>query len=483
MTLLSAAEFAEFAGEFSLALGSNCRVELSSDGLEALVIDDEGRALGLLPVRTGRVAISVQLPSAAASLGISVKPVTVTARCGARHAAAHVRRKLLPAHADAVTQLREQRSAQPADQAEPDRKHSAVDAKRVSAALNKVAPAFGEHSSGGWVLDPRRSRGSSRPAVRWQSGLSDQAMRDRAVVAMSPYLADALRRDGLSTTETRRGDVVFFAPPAPEAGAARYAVTASLDRPGVRDLVDSHTGASVRGCTDEKRVQELAEELNAEAERRRNCGHASLALPGLSAAAVEWAELRCLAVDLARSGHMPYGVASVNYADVPGFLILRGDRSVAYVHRLLDPWGDARPGQRRYGPPVASRRFDKDLAAYAACLPALPGQAAGRPRGPAACVWSSGAERGGGVGLRDIRLPQPAAWVLWNMSTRSRAIGRGVPMATGIAAQHVSKSGKSFEVHDRGYDDQGYYCHKAIMITRDVNEEVIDQLYANTGAR
>jgi hypothetical protein len=112
--MLSSSELNAFAGAIAALLGPNCRMEYGDDQV-ARIIDDEGRAvlLGQAEAKPGRVIISAQVPAEAARLGIEVKAITVAAGGGAAHAAAHIKRRLLPAHAAALRELETRRAAQP----------------------------------------------------------------------------------------------------------------------------------------------------------------------------------------------------------------------------------------------------------------------------------------------------------------------------------------------------------------------------------
>ncbi|MCY0932039.1 hypothetical protein OTB20_38900 [Streptomyces sp. H27-H1] len=52
-----------------------------------------------------------------------------------------------------------------------------------------------------------------------------------------------------------------------------------------------------------------------------------------------------------------------------------------------------------------------------------------------------------------------------------------------IVASHTTASGTVIEVHDRGYDTEGRYRSKAMMVIRDPNGTERDRVYADTGTR
>jgi hypothetical protein len=56
-------------------------------------------------------------------------------------------------------------------------------------------------------------------------------------------------------------------------------------------------------------------------------------------------------------------------------------------------------------------------------------------------------------------------------------------MLTAIAAHHTTPTGTTIEIHDRGYDTDGFYHPRAVMISRDQDGTTTDTLYAESTAR
>ncbi|GAA2470912.1 hypothetical protein ACFPFX_32855 [Streptomyces mauvecolor] len=381
MSLLNPSELAAFAYQVAPLLGTQCRALPDDSRDDAVrIVDDEGRALLLYQeeAKPQRLFVTVRLPEAAEAAGFTVRPVTVAAGCTPAHAAAHIRRRLLPAHARVLAAFHalptgpadvpEDRGA---DVGEADSPPSPSAVQRATAALTAVAPACDAGSCDGWVIGERPSRRRSLPAVWWQTarsaGATEQA--GNGELAMAPFLADALRRAGLVTTEPRHGRWVFFAAPPQAPDGPRYTAEASPERRASWDVMDRHTGAKVRGSGDQEHAAYFAESLNTEHDVRQKLHVASLELPGIQAGAEEEMRLRVVAVALARRGFAPYGLDAVDHADVPGFLVVSCSNTPGQVavHRVLDPWGSTRPEPGNAGAGTA-RRFDRDLAAYARCL-------------------------------------------------------------------------------------------------------------------
>ncbi|MFI6056318.1 hypothetical protein ACIBCO_40450 [Streptomyces violascens] len=382
MSLLSQSDLAAFAQQVAALLGPHCRA-MPDDRQDAAVriIDDDGRALVLYQdaAKPERLFITARLPEAAEATGLVVRPVTVAAGCTAAHAAAHIRRRLVPAHGHLLS--KHAADVPPAGHTRPPAAHAADAAEaapapaavqaRATAALAAVAPPYVPGSCGGWVIGARSSRGRSLPAVWWQavshSGADDQPANSER--GMLPFLGDALRRAGLATTEPHRGRRVFFALPPAIPKEGRHTAKASVDRPGRWDVVDRYSGAKVRGTGDQDRVAYFVEQLNTEHEVRLSLRVASLDLPGIQVGSAEETRLRLVAVALSRHGFLPYGLDDIDHADVPGFLAVDSSTSPSHVvvYRVLEPWGGTRPAAGQ-GAPGAGNRYDRDLEAYARCL-------------------------------------------------------------------------------------------------------------------
>lgn len=160
--------------------------------------------------------------------------------------------------------------------------------------------------------------------------------------AVAPFIADALRRAGLVTTEPRGSSEVYFAPP-PPAGQVplRFRLAPAVIGSGW-DLVDQFTGACVHTYSDAQWAESVAESAEREADAARQAAVASLELPGLTEDLLDDEQLRALAVELAVAGLMPYGLPDIDYTRTPGFQICRS-AGTAKVARLLEPWGRSVP--------------------------------------------------------------------------------------------------------------------------------------------
>ncbi|MFE4870502.1 hypothetical protein [Streptomyces sp. NPDC056682] len=377
MSLLTACELTTLARQVAPLLGTQCRA-LPDDRQDGAVriVDDEGRALILYQeaARPGRLFLTARLPEAAEAAGIVMRPVTVAATSTAAHAAAHIRRRLLPDLDRALAEVEVRPTAPedpppaPAAEITEPLTPRTRDAAEV---LDALASPYTQDTCDGWVIGEVVSRRRSLPAAWWQT-VAREGDKDRAGGrGMVPFLADALRRAGLHTTEPRHGRWVYFAPPQPGPALplSRYAVETSLERSGTWDLVDGYTGAAIRSSGDQERIGYFAEQLENEDDTRRELRAASLDLPGVQAGAEESTVLRMVAVILAREGLVPYGLDGVEHADVPGFLAIAcpSRPGQVEVYRVLEPWGSGRPGPGQ-GAAGGGQRFDRDLAAYAQCL-------------------------------------------------------------------------------------------------------------------
>lgn len=200
---------------------------------------------------------------------------------------------------------------------------------------------------------------TARCAVAWWHTLDGPSR------AVAPFMADALRRAQLATTEPHGSGYVFFAEPPAEQSDTRFRIAPAAGDAGW-DLLDEFTGACVRTYDDREWAQGIAESANREEDAARRAAVASMDLPGLSADLIEEEQWRSLAVELATAGHMPYGLTDVDYTQTPGFHIYpSAEPGTAKVTRLLEPWGAIRPGARFEAPEREGERYDKDMEAYA----------------------------------------------------------------------------------------------------------------------
>ncbi|MFD9791314.1 hypothetical protein ACFWXK_10210 [Streptomyces sp. NPDC059070] len=172
MSLLSPSALAAFARQVAPLLGTHCRTQPDEEQEGAVrIVDDDGRALVLYQdaSKPQRLFITVLLPRAAEVAGIVLKPVTVAVGSTPGHAATHIRRRLLPAHAAALAEF----TAAPAPPSPQSDQGSGLRLGDVAAptaleqhaarALTAVVPPFSPHRGGGWVIGERLNR--RRPLV------------------------------------------------------------------------------------------------------------------------------------------------------------------------------------------------------------------------------------------------------------------------------------------------------------------------------
>ncbi|MBL1110501.1 hypothetical protein JK361_39180 [Streptomyces sp. 5-8] len=368
MQLSDPTGFEPLAREIAEQLGAHHAKQDGESECVQIVFAD-GRVLNLTANRPRtRITVTAVLPEQAAAHDIEVKPITVTARprprpsetqakATTRHSAEHIRQRLLPAHTAALAELRELTAPQPAT------------LQRADAALS----GFLDRPGGGVAISEqpvRRPLGlTARCAVAWWHTLDGPSR------AVAPFMADALRRAGLVTTEPHGSGYVFFAEPPAEPSDTRFRIAPAAGGEGW-DLVDEFTGACLRTYDDREWAHGIAESANGEEDAARRAAAASLDLPGLSADLIEDEQFRALAVGLATAGHIPYGLTDVDYTQTPGFHIYpSAEPGRVKVARLLEPWGAIRPGARFKAPEREVERYDKDMEAYARLL-TRPGQTA-----------------------------------------------------------------------------------------------------------
>lgn len=361
MELSTPAGLESLARSVAEQLGAD-RTEKDGGTGRVRVVYADGRALELAPNRPRtRISVTAVLPEQATAHGIEVKAITVTAlprprpsesqaKATARHMADHIRQRLLPAHTAALAELRERTAPQVAT------------FQRAESAL----AGFLDRPRGGVAISEqpvRRPMGlTARCAVAWWHTLDGPSR------AVAPFMADALRRAGLATTEPHGSGYVFFAEPPAEQSDTRFRIAPAAGGEGW-DLVDEFTGACVRTYDDQEWAQGIAESANGEEDAARRAAVASMDLPGLSADLVEEEQWRAMAVELATAGHMPYGLTDVDYTQAPGFHIYpSAEPGTANVARLLEPWGAIRPGARFEAPELEVERYDQDMEAYAQLL-------------------------------------------------------------------------------------------------------------------
>ncbi|MEU5436496.1 hypothetical protein AB0G73_24385 [Streptomyces sp. NPDC020719] len=353
-----------FAQAVAEHLGTARAGQSEMQGRAELVFPD-GRTVELVPNRRGtRLVIRALLPREAASCGIGAS-ITVSARpspvegesqeqAAVRHTATQIRQRLIPEQLAALADLR--KLLAPLDS--------------TLGRAESILSSFPDSPRGAVAVGERmvhRPLGlTARCAVAWWRTPAGPSR------AVAPFIADALRRGGLATTEPYGSGYVYFAPPPPdEEPTMRFRLA-----PGVHhgwDLVDQYTGACVRTYGDAQWALGVAESAEREYEAARAAEAASLDLAGLSEDLIEAEHVRALAVDLAVAGYMPYGQSAVYDAETPGFLICPAPQGAVTVSRLLEPWGSVRPGTRLPAPDHEGEHYDQDLQAYATVL-ARPGR-------------------------------------------------------------------------------------------------------------
>lgn len=361
MELSTPAGLESLARALAEQLGAD-RTEKDGDTGRVRVVYADGRALELTPNRPRtRITVTAVLSEQATAHGIEVKAITVTAlprprpsesqaKATARHTADHIRQRLLPAHTAALAELRERTAPQVAT------------LQRAESAL----AGFLDRPRGGVAISEqpvRRPLGlTARCAVAWWHTLDGPSR------AVAPFMADALRRAGLATTEPHGIGYVFFAEPPAEQSDIRFRIAPAAGGEGW-DLVDDFTGACLRTSDDREWAQGIAESANGEEDAVRRAAVAAMDLPGLSADLIEDEQFRALTVELATAGHMPYGLDDVDYTQTPGFHIYPSAvPGRAKVARLLEPWGAIRPGARFEAPEREVELCDTDMEAYALLL-------------------------------------------------------------------------------------------------------------------
>ncbi|MEW1677927.1 hypothetical protein AB0O47_32540 [Streptomyces noursei] len=184
--------------------------------------------------------------------------------------------------------------------------------------------------------------------VRWRSELPDDERRAVAEVAMLPYLADALRRVGLSTTmpdelphledQPPYAPSVYFAEPPADRSGERYQ-TGWL-REGW--TMDTHTGCFRRKAADEERAESLARFDNREEETNRRLGRVSRGLPGLTSDLAEVPEFRAVAAELAAAGYMPAHRWEDHDRPWDGFTMCLDQMGIQVNHLTTQPDGGHR---------------------------------------------------------------------------------------------------------------------------------------------
>ncbi|WNZ14889.1 hypothetical protein [Streptomyces sp. 11x1] len=228
---------------------------------------------------------------------------------------------------------------------------------------------LGERS--GWVTG--RHEGEHWQ-VRWRSENEDAERCEAAETAMLPYLADALRRVGLSTTmpdylprlpdEPPYAPGVYFAEPPADRSKPRFQ-TGWL-REGW--TMDTHTGCFRRHGETDEHAERLALFDNQDDETNRRLGRVSHGLPGLTSDLAEVPEFRMVAAELAAAGFLPAHRWEDRSRRQDGFLMCLDDKGIQVNHLSTQP-----DGMHRITRPVdeeQAHEFESYLLGYAEALDA-----------------------------------------------------------------------------------------------------------------
>jgi len=262
--------------------------------------------------------------------------------------------------------------------------------ERAAKTLAAVFPRSWPGGTSGWRIDGWE--GTRTLSVRWVSIIEDEQRRATAETAMLPYLADALRRVGLSTTlpdelphlsdEPPYRPAVYFAEPPIRRSQPRYRAWEHL---GGWWVDDTDTGFLARQAHDQDNAKHLAAILNRDAETRRRHGRVTDHLPGMTGSIKDLPEFRAIAADLAAAGCMPaYRWNSADHSRWGFTLTLQGPALT--VNHLGEGPSTTRPEQTD-----AAQAFDAALLAYQAALD-VPGRIVSLD-GDGVTVWGAEADQ------------------------------------------------------------------------------------------
>ncbi|WP_167163078.1 hypothetical protein [Streptomyces sp. MBT27] len=223
---------------------------------------------------------------------------------------------------------------------------------RAEKALGALWPRSASAEVTGWFLSRHEGHAWN---VQWRSALPDEERRAVAAVAMLPYLADVLRRVGLSTTvpdELPHPDdcppyapAVYFAEPPAERTTPRYRAWEHLGRWWVDD---TDTGYLALKAANEDHAIRRARHRNWDEETSRQLGRTSSDdLPGSTSDVGEVPEFRALAAELAAAGYMPADHSGDTDRPADGFLLCSVDSGLQINHLTTQP-----DGMNRITPPV-----------------------------------------------------------------------------------------------------------------------------------
>ncbi|MYX26835.1 hypothetical protein GTY75_09160 [Streptomyces sp. SID8381] len=224
----------------------------------------------------------------------------------------------------------------------------------------------------GWVL--AEAEGATG-FVTWRSELADPDRRAVAEMAMLPYLADALRRAGLSTTlpdevpmperGTAVGLAVAFAEPPAQRTGPRYSYE---ERWGEWWVGDTDTFRLRRREPTEEAAEKHAHVDNQDDATNRRLGRVSDGLPGLTSDLAEVPEFRMVAAELAAAGFLPAHRWEDHGRPQDGFLLSLAEKGIEVNHLSTQP-----DGMHRITRPVdegQAHAFDTALRGYAEALDA-----------------------------------------------------------------------------------------------------------------
>ncbi|MFI8265357.1 hypothetical protein [Streptomyces sp. NPDC085665] len=216
---------------------------------------------------------------------------------------------------------------------------------RADAVLGALWPQHRAGERSGWAFGRREGH---HWHVEWRSELADEERRAVAEVAMLPYLADALRRVGLSTTmpdelphlpgDRPKSPAVYFAAPPAERARPRYRAWEHL---GMWWVDDTHTGFLRRKACDEPHAEHLAAIDNREEAIFRRTGDGDT-LPGMTSDLSEVPEFRAVAAELAAAGYLPAHRWEGGERPEDGFMLCLVDKGLQVNHLITDPSGSVR---------------------------------------------------------------------------------------------------------------------------------------------
>ena len=233
---------------------------------------------------------------------------------------------------------------------------------RAEKALGALWPCSTSAEVAGWFLSRHEGHAWN---VQWRSALPNEERRAVAAVAMLPFLADVLRRVGLSTTMPDElphledcqpyPPAVYFAEPPAERTKPRYRAWEHL---GDWWVDDTDTGYLFLKAASKKHAIQLAGHRNSDEETNRYRGQTtSDQLPGLVSDVAEVPEFRAVAAELAAAGYLPADRWNAPHRPAEGFLLCAVDAGLQVNHLTTQPDGSV-----RITPPVDPEEADAHRA-------------------------------------------------------------------------------------------------------------------------